>query len=135
MNRVVTIIIFVLASALGLFFIYKGINKHFLSPCKVYAPDSTLPEDYRAVISALCNSGFTTMVGFFQVLSGLLLIIPRTRLFGAIILLPIIANIFFMHFFMDNRPEELVETGIPFLITLLIIGFHYKKWMPIFGKN
>jgi len=134
MNRITTIIMYVFGAALGLFFIYKGINKHFLSPCKAFGSDSTLPEDYRAVISALCSSGFTTMVGFFQVLSGLLLLIPRTRLLGAIILLPIIANIFFLHLFLDNRPEELVETGIPFAITLLIIGTSYKKWKSLLAK-
>ncbi len=134
MKRGFELLMVVLSIILGLFFIYKGVNKHFLSPCKVYDETSTIPLAYQQVITGMCQSGMLKVVGFFQVLSGVLLLIPRTRLFGAIVLLPIIFNIFALHLFLDNRPEELVETGIPLAITLFIIGFHYKTWKNIFFK-
>ncbi len=132
MKRFLEIAIVGLSIALGLFFMYKGITKHFLSPCKVYGPESTLPLEYQQVISGLCNSGMLVFVGFFQVLSGLLLLFSRTRLLGAIVLLPIILTIFLLHYFLDNRPHELVETGIPLATTILIIVFYAPKWKPIF---
>lgn len=127
--------IFVLAAALGLFFIYKGVNKHFLSPCKTFGPESTIPLMYQEVVTGLCKSGFTTMIGVLQILSGALLIIPRLRLFGAILLMPVITSIFTLHLFLDNRPHEFVETGIPLAATVLIILYHFPKWKSIFARN
>src|SRR5690606_36343343 len=103
MKRGLELLIVVLSIILGLFFIYKGLNKHFLSPCKVYDASSTIPLVYQQVITGMCESGMLKVVGFFQILSGILLLIPRTRLFGAIVLLPIIFNIFILHLFLDNR--------------------------------
>lgn len=134
MQKKISYIIAVLAIVLGLFFIYKGLNKHFLSPCKVYDTTSTIPLSYQQVITGMCQSGMLKVVGFFQILSGLLLLIPRTRLFGAIMLLPIIFNIFCLHLFLDNRPEELLETGIPLAINLAILVLYFPKWKVLFQK-
>lgn len=131
MNKTLHYLTFALAVILGAFFIYKGIEKHFLSECKIYDADSPLPLDYRNLMTALCSSGFTKVVGFLEVLAGILLIIPRTRLLGSIILLPVITTIFLFHFFIDNRPHELVETGIPLAITLLIFFSYYSTWKII----
>ena len=68
------------------------------------------------------------MVGILQVATGLLIVLPKTKFLGAILLLPIIANIFLLHFFLDNRPEELIETGIPLLANILIIAFYFPQW-------
>lgn len=135
MRSLLPILIAILSAALGIFFIYKGINKHFLSPCKVYGPDSTLPQDYMNLMVALCGSGFTKVVGFLEVLAGLLLVFPRTKLLGVILLLPVIITIFLLHAFIDNRPHELVETGIPLAIALLIFAYHYKDWKAIIIKK
>lgn len=117
---------------LGGFFMYKGITKHFISPCKIYDAESTIPIEYQNVITAFCQSGFFKIVGFLQALSGLLLIIPKTRLLGAAILLPVVINMFLIHFFLDNRPEELWETGIPMVMTVFIILMNFGKVKKIF---
>lgn len=131
MKKTISYLVFALAVILGLFFIYKGLNKHFLSECKVYDADSPLPLDYRNLMTALCSSGFTKVIGFLEIASGILLIIPRTRLLGSIILLPVIITIFLFHLLIDNRPEELIETGIPLAITLLIFFSYYETWKVI----
>ncbi|TPD66926.1 DoxX family protein [Flavobacterium microcysteis] len=120
-----------LAIILGAFFVYKGLNKHFLSECKVYEADSPLPLNYRNLITALCTSGFTKVVGFLEIASGILLIIPRTRLLGSIVLLPVIITIFLFHLLIDNRPHELVETGIPLLAAILVFASYYNVWKVI----
>lgn len=125
-----------LGAALGVFFIYKGIDKHFLSPCKVYGPDSTLPQDYMNLMTTLCSSGFTKVVGTVQILAGLLLFFPRTRLLGDILILPVITTIFIFHLLIDNRPHELIETGIPLAAAILILLYHYKDWrFMLYGKR
>lgn len=135
MKTLLPILMALLGAALGVFFIYKGVDKHFLSPCKVYGPDSTLPQDYINLMSTLCNSGFTKVVGFFEVLAGILLIFPKTRLVGVIILLPVIVTIFLFHLLIDNRPHELVETGIPLGAAILIFLYHYKDWKVLIFKR
>jgi len=135
MKSLLPILMALLGAALGAFFVYKGVDKHFLSPCKVYGPDSTLPQDYMNLMSALCNSGFTKVVGFFEVLAGVLLIFPKTRLVGVIILLPVINTIFLFHLLIDNRPDELIETGIPLGIAIIIFLYHYKDWKYLIFKR
>ncbi len=127
MKKTTDLFLLVLGALLGGFFVYKGINKHFLSECKVYEPDSTIPLAYQQVITAFCKSGFFKVVGALQALSGLLLIIPKTRLLGALMLLPVVINMFLIHYFLDNRPEELWETGIPLALTLIIILMNFGK--------
>lgn len=135
MKTLLPILMALLGAALGAFFIYKGIDKHFLSPCKVYGPDSTLPQDYMNLMTALCSSGFTKVVGFFEVLAGVLLIFPRTRLAGVFVLLPVIITIFLFHALIDNRPDELIETGIPLGAAILLFLYHYKDWKVLFFKR
>lgn len=132
MKKISSFLILVLATLLGGFFMYKGITKHFIKPCKVFGPESTIPLAYQQVITAFCQSGFFKVVGAIQALSGLLLVLPRTRLLGAALLLPVTINMFLIHLFLDNRPEELWETGIPLVMTMLIIVLHWNKVKRIF---
>ena len=134
MTNVKNVIIWILSLALAAFFIYKGLTKHWLGACKVYPPDTTVPQDYINVINAFCHSGFLKMVGFFQILSGVFLVIPRTRAVGALLLFTLIFNIFTIHFFLDNRPGELVESGIPLLLNIILIGFLLDKWKNCFKR-
>lgn len=123
MKRILPLIFMFIGAVIGLFFAYKGLNKHWLSPCKTYSPESTIPQDYQDLIGILCRSGYTQMVGAIQIIAGLLLVVPKTRLAGAMLLTPVVVVIFTLHYFIDNRPEELVETGLP-LVGLALILMH-----------
>jgi len=127
MKKTIEIILLVLGALLGGFFMYKGIFKHFVTPCKIYDAESTVPIAYQNVVTAFCQSGFFKVVGFLQILAGLFLIIPKTRLLGAVILMPVVINMFLIHYFLDNRPEELWETGIPLAINTLILLINSGK--------
>ncbi|MFN3755352.1 MAG: hypothetical protein ACK4RM_00200 [Flavobacterium sp.] len=135
MKNILSLGIALISIILGLFFIYKGVNKHFLSPCKLYGLESSIPIEYQQVITNMCQSGMLKVIGFFQVVSGMLLLMPKTRLVGAIVLLPIIFNIFILHLFLDNRPHELVETGIPLIATVLIISYYFPIWRNLFTRK
>ena len=122
---------------LGLFFIYKGIDKMPIKLKDVSQEEiiSTIiekqsyeaPVGYKITMNTMRQSGFLKMIAFFQILAGILMIIPKTRLAGLLILLPIIFNIFFMHVFFDNRIDENIVTGIILTINLILCSFYYKK--------
>ncbi len=67
------------------------------------------------------QSGFLGMIAIFQIIAGILMIVPKTRLFGLLFLLPMIFNIFFMHVFFDNRIDENIETGILLALNILLL--------------
>tara|TARA_B100001250_G_scaffold362652_1_gene341482 strand:- start:218 stop:643 length:426 start_codon:yes stop_codon:yes gene_type:complete len=122
---------------LGLFFIYKGIDKMPIKLKDISKEEivSTIieqqsyeaPVGYKITMNTMRQSGFLRMIALFQIIAGLLMIIPKTRLIGLLLLLPIIFNIFFMHVFFDNRIDENIVTGIILSINLILCSFYYKK--------
>jgi putative oxidoreductase len=121
------VLISMLAAVLGIFFIFKGLDKHFLNNCAMLVPGKNIPEHYTNLITALCESGFMIIVGIIEILAGLLLIFPKSRFAGILIILPVITTIFLFHLMIDNRPYELLETGIPLAAVLLIFSSHQKS--------
>ena len=132
--------------ALGLFFIYAG-TKKFIPKASVKPPDNTefmqafeqnkfeSPVTFKMGVKALRASGFLKMVGTLQILAGLLILLPLTRLLGLLILLPLTVNIFCFHFFMDNRPDENVETGIFLLANVLLILYYWEQLKLLLVKK
>lgn len=122
---------------LGIFFIYKGIDKMPIKLKEVSQEEITstiiekesyeAPVGYKITMNTMRQSGFLRLIAFFQVLAGILMIIPKTRLTGLLILLPIIFNIFFMHVFFDNRIDENIVTGIILTMNLLLCAYYYKR--------
>lgn len=126
------------AVILAVFFINAGSKKFFPKPLKPvdqtelvhqiieqqsYAP----PLGYKLTMNTMRQSGFLQLIGVFQLSAAFLILIPRTRLLGLLVLLPIIFNIFFIHVFMDNRPHENIETGLLLGATLLLITYYTKQ--------
>lgn len=134
MKKISFYLILILSVALGIFFVYKGINKNLLYDYSVPAiikEGSSKPIEYQNLMKVLYDSKFMIIIGVLEVLAGLLLIIPKTRLLGSIILIPVILNIFLFHLIIDNRPHELVETGIPLLVNVIIFMYYYPKWKDL----
>ena len=146
-HSIVTIII-------AIFFIYKGSTKmsdelkekDHLSVAELELIEkgdylTSLPKDngkpagYKVTMNTMKSSGFLRMIAIFQILAGILMIMPWTRFVGIMILLPIIFNIFFMHIFFDNRLDENIETGILLTAIIFLILFYYKKLILIFANQ
>ncbi len=115
----------ILCVLFGLMFINAGLDK-FLH----YMPMPEMPEELMKV-----NEAFGTIVwlmpliGFVEVLGGLLFIFPKTRALGAIVILPInIGIILHNAVFM---PEGLAIAGPLFLINLWIIVDYWPKYKPM----
>ena len=132
----------ILTVILGVFFIYKGVDK---LPIKlkdvskeeiietiVEKGSYEAPVGYKITMNTMRQSGFLRLISFFQILSGILMLIPRTRMAGLFLLLPIIFNIFFMHVFFDNRMHENIETGILLALNISLCSYYYKKLLQVF---
>lgn len=136
-KKIISYVHAVLAIALAAFFFNAGYKKFVPKPLKPvdqtelvqqivvegsYAP----PMGYKLTMNTMRQSGFLKMIGVFQILAATLMLIPRTRLLGLLLLLPIIFNIFFMHVFFDDRMHENVETGILLGVNILL-AVYYRK--------
>lgn len=135
-----------LAVLLAVFFLNAGFKKFVPKPLKPIEAEELVqqiviegsyraPLGYKLTMNTMRQSGFLQLIGVFQLLTAILIIVPRTRLLGLLFLLPIILNIFFIHVFMDNRMHENIETGIPLGVNLLLLAYYTKQivrglWPP-----
>jgi putative oxidoreductase len=134
-----SIVHLILSVVLGLFFIYAGIMKFVPKEHKgnpnaktelvsaIQSDHYENPVPFQLTVKMLSVSGYLKMVGVLQILSGLLILIPKTRMGGLMVLLPITINIFCIHFFMDNRASENIETGIFLGLNVLLLLAYSKK--------
>jgi uncharacterized membrane protein YphA (DoxX/SURF4 family) len=126
---------------LAIFFMYKGIDKLPIKLKDISKEEivSTIidnnsyeaPVGYKITMNTMRQSGFLRMISIFQILAGILMIIPKTRMLGLLILLPIIFNIFFMHVFFDNRMHENIETGILLALNVSLCSYYHNRLKQI----
>lgn len=116
---------------LGLYFIFKGVTINFSPSCENWTEPITY--DYVYLITIFCKSGFFQVVGILVVLGGLLTIIPKCRVIGCFILLPISLNLFLFQLMINNNPKELLSIGVVLGVNLIILFYHEKKWLPAFS--
>lgn len=88
---------------------------------------------------ALYRTGFYwNFLGIMQLIAGLLLLIPRTSFFGALLYLPIIINIFIIVSSMHFKGTPIVA-GLMLLANIYLLFWDYDKLKRmlsvIFGKN
>lgn len=104
-------ILFVFCLLAGLMFINAGLNKFFH-----YMPTpKDMPDNVVKAMTAFLEIGWLMpLVGTFEVIGGLLLIIPRTRALGAVVLVPILTGILLANISMS-------PSGLPIVFALIII--------------
>ncbi len=92
-------ILFILALLFGLMFINAGLNK-FLN---YMPPPEEMPEallkDFQALVEI---SWLMPLVGLAELIGGILIIIPRTRALGALIILPVMVGILLVNTVVDT---------------------------------
>lgn len=124
--------------ALGLLFVYAGVQKFKKEEPKPKPPTEQsagvkkVPEHVvkiRAYIGGLKQTEFFwPMLGIAEVLCGLLLLSQVFALLGAVMLIPLTLNIFLFEIFLGGGdPMEIVTHGLYFLGNILIITYGYPR--------
>jgi putative oxidoreductase len=119
-------ITFVICLLFGLLFINSGLNKFFN-----YLPvPPDLPAKMAAMNAAITQIGWLLpLVGFVEVLGGLLFIIPRYRALGAIMLFPIMVGIVLVH--VTAAPSGLAFALVLLAILLWVIYDNRARYVPM----
>lgn len=121
-------IIFALSLLFGLMFINAGLDKFFH-----YMPvPEDLPEEMVRVWGAFVEIGWIMpLVGFAELLGGVLFIFPKTRSLGAIVIFPVMIGILLTN-------SITVPSGLPFALALLAINLwviyeNRKRYLVLIG--
>lgn len=119
-------ILFVVSLLFALMFINSGLNKFFN-----YMPmPDPMPEDIMALFTAISSLGWLLpLLGVAEVIGGILVIIPKYRALGAIIIFPVMVGILLTH--IVNVPATLPIAIVLMLINLWIIFENREKYLPI----
>ncbi len=122
-------ILFVLSLLAGLMFVNAGLNKFFN-----YMPaPKEMPEKMAKTMAAFLEIGWLLpLVGVIEVLGGVLLIIPRTRALGAIVILPVLTGILLANI-------SMAPSGLPIVFALIaivawVIIDNWQKYLPMIQK-
>lgn len=114
--RIVKLVLYLL---FGLMFIHAGLNK-FLN----YMPMPELTPSQAAFFQAFASiTWMIPLVAVIEIIGGMLIIIPRTRALGAIVILPVMVGILIHHIFLD-------QSGLIIAIVLMAINILaiYDNW-------
>jgi uncharacterized membrane protein YphA (DoxX/SURF4 family) len=119
-------VLFVIALLFGLLFINAGLDKFFH-----YMPmPKEVSEKMMKAFGAFTEIGWLMpLVGFAELLGGILFIIPKTRALGALIILPVMIGILLTNTITDT-------SGLPIALVLLLINFwviyeNRNKYLPM----
>jgi uncharacterized membrane protein YphA (DoxX/SURF4 family) len=123
-------ILFVLCLLTGLLFINAGLDKFFH-----YMPvPKDVPEKMAKTVAAFMEIGWLMpLVGAMEVMGGLLLIFPRTRPLGAIVLVPLLTGILLANI-------NMAPSGLPIVLALIaiiiwVIIDNREKYLPMIRRT
>ena len=119
-------ILFVASLLFGLMFINSGLNKFFN-----YIPvPKDLPEGLTKLMGAFMEIRWLLpLIAVAEIIGGILVIIPKYRALGAIIILPVMIGVLLTH--MIVAPSGLILAVILFAVNLWIIIENREKYMPM----
>jgi putative oxidoreductase len=116
----------ILRVILGLGLIIFGLNKFFR-----FMPIPELPEDASSFMSSLEATGYVLqVVGFLEVVIGLMLLVNKAVAFALLLLAPISINILLFHLFLDM--PGIAGAIVIAVINIVLIYKHWKIYKPLF---
>jgi uncharacterized membrane protein YphA (DoxX/SURF4 family) len=119
-------ILFVVCLLFGLMFINAGLNKFFNY---MPVPDD-MPESLQRVMGAFMEiKWLMPLIGFAEVLGGVLIIIPKVRALGAIVIFPVLIGIVLTNIIFV--PSGLPIALILFAIDLWVIVENREEYLPM----
>jgi len=118
-NKVLT----VLTILFGLMMINSGLNKFFW-----YMPQPEMSEAQMNSFEMFMGIGWVLpLVGFAEILGGLLIAIPKYRALGAVVIFPVMIGIVLEH--LSHAPETIIVPLILLVINLWAILDNKDKYM------
>lgn len=114
----------------GLLFINGGLNKFFnYMPVPDDLP-TALVNDFNALIEI---AWLMPLIGTAEIIGGLMLLFPKTRALGLLVLTPVVAGIMLTHLFVDVN-------GLPIAVIIAgILSWNYvaerKKFLPLIASK
>ena len=137
MQKALKIGVVAIRIALGLLFVYAGIQKFIPKERPPAKPGVELPvhvQQMKAYIGGLKQTGyFWPMLGVVEIAAGIMLLSQVLALLGAFVLLPVSLNIFLFHACLEpHDTNELLLTGLYLLANLLLILREYPTLKPVF---
>lgn len=121
-NRILT----VFSAILGLLLINGSLDKFFHY---MPTPENLNPElikDFEALVEI---SWLMPLIALAELIGGALLIFPKTRALGALIVLPVMVGVLLTHIFVD--PSQVIIAIVIWAILLWILFDNRKKYLPI----
>lgn len=112
----------------ALMFLNAGLNKLFN-----YMPAPQLtPEQAEAFAAFVKLKWLFPLLGVMEALSAVLIIVPKTRALGAIMVFPIMVGILLHHSIVDpNNMPGLAIAVVLFIINIWMIADNMKKYRPM----
>jgi putative oxidoreductase len=104
-------ILFVASLLFALMFINGGLNKFFMYMPMPENPPAEGMKDFAAMMEI---SWLMPLIAIMEIIGGILIIIPRTRALGAVVIFPIMIGILLTHIFVDTStlPVALILAAI-----------------------
>ncbi len=119
-------ILFVISLLFGLIFINAGMDKFFH-----YMPvPEDMPENMVKVMTAFMTiSWLMPLIGFVEIVGGVLFITNKYRALGAIIVFPVMVGILLTHII--DAPSGMPIAFVLFAINLWVLFENREKYMPM----
>jgi putative oxidoreductase len=120
-------VLFVFSLLFGLMFINSGLNKIFQ-----YMPmPKEMPENMMKVVEAFgAIVWLMPLIAVVEIIGGVLVIIPKYRALGAVMIFPIMIGILLTHIF--NAPSGLPIALILFVVLIWIMIDNRAKYASLF---
>ncbi|WP_442266325.1 DoxX family membrane protein [Tenacibaculum sp. ZS6-P6] len=146
-SKMIKIITLILSVILGAMLVYGGIGKFSKANPKPLAvvekaqkfnqPNQEQTLQKVLYINGMKQTGYLwQFLGIMQIICGLLLISQVFTLFGAIMAMPIVINIFLFHLFLEtDEVGELIQTGVLLLINIWLLVVDRKKLTSILYQS
>ncbi|MGO1242753.1 MAG: MauE/DoxX family redox-associated membrane protein [Sphingobacterium sp.] len=120
---------FIICLLFGLMLVFAGVTKFIPN---MPSPEQTA-EQLKIQEAFLTLKWITPLVGLFEIIGGVLFIIPRTRALGALVCLPIVVGI-------CVHTVTFTPGGIAFVLPLLLINLwviwdNSKKYMVLLQNS
>lgn len=120
-------LLFVCSLLFGLLLLNGGLNKLFNY---MPTPDDLDPEMLQDFIAINEIVWLLPLIGIAEIIGGLLIIFPKTRALGALVIFPVAVGILLTHIFVDT--SGLLIALVIWIVLLWILFDNKEKYQSLF---